>query len=679
MVTIAAVALFVYRDAPGFLFFNDDPTGHFRWMEGRSIVSFFVSARGHAYYRPLSFVLWQALHAILGHHDPFLLHFLNLIFHAANCALVWLLAYRLSERRDYAFVAAVLFALYPFSYEAVAYVGAFVHPLTTFFVLATLLLYRAARQGPSWLFYVSHLTLVLALFTQENAVVAPLLLIAWELIERGRGFDKRSLTYLIEPLLFLVLWLRVPRLPTAGLQPVPGVWENTLHFLQAIVYPVAPLASALMTRLPLSSPPLGGKEGGAVALATVALASFLVLYVAGRLARTRSFSLSLAWVAFFALPAVLFLGSAYVSGSPRLFYLTAVGAALLWATLPLAFLRTGGRMRSLLAWAMVAALAWSNLGFIDCRLSDFARTTELMRLMAETARTTPAEQELTYVNLPFHFSSTEGRCTYPYLYGSAGAVAIPLYADLADFIVFNGGPRHQVRGVVVREFQPGWATYGDEIELEDLRALLTKGQVYLFDFFAWDFFDLTANWLVSPQGVWEEEANFGEIVALADHSVEEDNSLLKVTLWWKCLEPLERRYTVFLHLYDADGKLVAQKDSQPASDYLPTVFWRKGDVVRDQRAIELPAGLSPGRYTIAVGLYDPQTMTRLPAIASDGTRWVNDAVVLEERALSFPGKSSRRDAICLTEYATRNTNVLRTAYSVFSTRRTVLSENPPLH
>jgi hypothetical protein len=284
---------------------------------------------------------------------------------------------------------------------------------------------------------------------------------------------------------------------------------------------------------------------------------------------------------------------------------------------------------------MVVALAWSNLGFIGCRLNDFAKVTKLMRLMDETARTTPAERELAYVNLPFHFSSTEGGCTYPYLYGSAGAVAIPLYADLADFIAFNGGPRRQARGVVVREFQPGWATYGDQINLEDLQALLAKGQVYLFDFLTWEFFDLTANWLVSPQGAWEEEATFGESIALAGRSVEKDDGLLKVTLWWKCLEPPQRRYTVFLHLYNADGKLVAQKDSQPASDHLPTVLWHRGDVVRDQRVIELPADLPGGRYTLAVGLYDPQTMARLPAIAPDGTRWANDAVVLEERALPY--------------------------------------------
>jgi len=494
MVVVAAFAFFVYRDALGFLFFND-PTGHFRWMEGRSIVSFFVSAWGHAYYRPLSFVLWKALHAVLDHHDSFLLHSLNIVFHAANCSLVWLLAYRLTKHRGCAFMAAVLFALYPFSYEAVAYVGAFVHPLTTFFVLATLVLYREAKQGANWLFYASHLTLVLALFTQESAVIAPFLFIAWELIERGRAFDRRSLTYLIEPLPFLALWLRVPKLPTAGLQPLHGLQENALHFLQAIVYPVAPLASTLVTHLGI---------GKAVALVITALAALLALYVAGRRARTRSFFLSLAWATFSALPATFFLESAYVSGSPRLFYLTAVGAALLWATFPLAFLRSGGIGRSLLAWAMVAALAWFSLDFIGCRLSDFAKTTELMRLMDETARTTPAERELVYVNLPFHFSSTGRGCAYSYLYGSAGAVAIPLYADLADFIAFNGGPRRQARGVVVREFQPGWATYGDETDLEGLRALLAKGQVYLFDFFAWEFFDLTANWLVSPQGAWEE-------------------------------------------------------------------------------------------------------------------------------------------------------------------------------
>jgi hypothetical protein len=624
MVVVAALPFWVYRDALGFLFFNDDPTGHFRWMEDGSIVSLFVSARGHTYYRPLSFVLWKVLDAVFGYHVPSLLHSLNIIFHAANCALVWLLAYGLSKHRSYALLAAIFFALYPFSYEAVAYVGAFVHPLATFFVLVTLLLYRAAKQGPTWLFYVSHFTLVLALFTQENAIIAPLLLIAWELVEGGKAFDKRSLTYLIEPLLFLALWLRVPKLPTAGLQPLQSLQENALHFLQAIVYPIAPLASTLAMHLGIVK---------AVALAIVALVSFLVLYAAGRLARTHSFPLSLAWSALSALPAIFFLESAYVRGSPRLFYLTAVGAALLWATLPLAFLRTGEGGHNLLAWVMVLSLVWSNLGFIGCRLSDFARTTKLMYLMVETARATPTERELAYVNLPFHFSSTEGGCTYPYLYGSAGAVAIPLYADPADFIAFNGGPRRQASSVVVRDFQPSWATYGDEVELESLRALLAKGQVYLFDFLTWEFFDLTANWLISPQGIWEEMATFGESIALVGHSVEKDDGLLKVTLWWKCLEPPERRYTVFLHLYDTGGELVAQKDSQPASDHLPTVFWRRGDVVRDQRAIELSADLPHGRYAIAVGLYDPQTMTRLPAIAPDGTRYDDDAVVLEERAL----------------------------------------------
>jgi hypothetical protein len=624
MAVVAAFAFLVYRGALGFLFFNDDPTGHFRWMEGRSVVSLFTSAQGHAYYRPLSFVLWQALYNVLGRHDPFLLHSLNIIFHAANCALVWLLAYRLSKHSSYAFTAAILFALYPFSYEAVAYVGAFVHPLTTFFVLATLVLYREAKQGASWLFYASHLTLVLALFTQETAVIALLLVIAWELIEQGKAFAKRSLTYLIEPLLFMALWIRVPRLPAAGLQPLRGLWENVLHFLQAIVYPAAPFASTLVTRLGMEK---------TMALVIIALASFVVLYAAGRLARTRAFSISLAWAVFSALPATLFLESAYVRGSPRLFYLTSVGVALLWATLPLALLQTAGGGPKLLAWAMVVALVWPNLSFIDCRLNDFARTTELMRLLSETAQAAPAERELAYVNLPFHFSSIEGGCVYPYPYGSAGAVAIPLYADVADFIAFNGGPRRQARSVVVQEFQPGWATYGDESDLEGLRTLLTEGQVYLFDFVAWEFFDLTANWLISPQGVWEEEATFGESIALVRHSVEKDGGFLEVTLWWKCLEPPDRHYTVFLHLYDASGKLVAQKDSQPAKDHLPTVFWHRGDVVRDQRVIELPADLPHACYTIAVGLYDPQTVVRLPAIAPDGTRWANDAVVLQEGPL----------------------------------------------
>ncbi len=47
MLVVAAVAFAFYAPSLRFGFFNDDPTGHFRWMEGRSVWSLLTDAAGH--------------------------------------------------------------------------------------------------------------------------------------------------------------------------------------------------------------------------------------------------------------------------------------------------------------------------------------------------------------------------------------------------------------------------------------------------------------------------------------------------------------------------------------------------------------------------------------------------------------------------------------------------------
>jgi hypothetical protein len=70
-------------------------------------------------------------------------------------------------------------------------------------------------------------------------------------------------------------------------------------------------------------------------------------------------------------------------------------------------------------------------------------------------------------------------------------------------------------------------------------------------------------------------------------------------------------YTVFIHVLDEYGELVAQYDSQPGEDQLPTTDWAAGEVLRDQVAIWLPADLPTGTYRVVMGLYDLETGTRL--------------------------------------------------------------------
>ncbi len=101
MLATGLLALLLYGRALGFAFFNDDPTGHFAWMETRSFLDFFRSSAEYGYYRPVVFVILKGLVTLGGYHAP-LFHALLLLLNSGNVAMLWLLAYRLSGSQAYA-------------------------------------------------------------------------------------------------------------------------------------------------------------------------------------------------------------------------------------------------------------------------------------------------------------------------------------------------------------------------------------------------------------------------------------------------------------------------------------------------------------------------------------------------------------------------------------------------
>jgi 4-amino-4-deoxy-L-arabinose transferase-like glycosyltransferase len=93
---------------------------------------------------------------------------------------------------------------------------------------------------------------------------------------------------------------------------------------------------------------------------------------------------------------------------------------------------------------------------------------------------------------------------------------------------------------------------------------------------------------------------------------------LQLTLHWRALTPTPG-LTVFVHLVDPAGALVAQKDSEPAAGGYPTARWRAGEYIRDVYDLELPATLPPGAYQLRVGLYR-RDGERLPAQPGNADR-----------------------------------------------------------
>ena len=90
---------------------------------------------------------------------------------------------------------------------------------------------------------------------------------------------------------------------------------------------------------------------------------------------------------------------------------------------------------------------------------------------------------------------------------------------------------------------------------------------------------------------------------------------------WSADERPAVRYKVFLQLLNADGRLAAQRDSEPGGGLSLTTAWPSNRPVLDNHALMLPADLPAGEYTLIAGLYDiNDPAARLP---------VNDASYVE--------------------------------------------------
>ncbi|MBI5349618.1 MAG: DUF2142 domain-containing protein [Chloroflexi bacterium] len=97
---------------------------------------------------------------------------------------------------------------------------------------------------------------------------------------------------------------------------------------------------------------------------------------------------------------------------------------------------------------------------------------------------------------------------------------------------------------------------------------------------------------------------------------------ITLTLYWSTSSPIQNDYTVFVHVFDSQGKRIAQADAPPMNGDWLTSMWRANRIVIDPHTFSLPSG----QYTIRVGMYDPVTVEPLPAFKTDGSEWKDWAI-----------------------------------------------------
>ena len=113
---------------------------------------------------------------------------------------------------------------------------------------------------------------------------------------------------------------------------------------------------------------------------------------------------------------------------------------------------------------------------------------------------------------------------------------------------------------------------------------------------------------------------FGDSIAMVGHVVPlstTPGSTLNVKLFWRALKTIDEDYTVFVHLVDANGKIVAQKDAPPQNGAYPTSFWETGETIEDAYALVIPRDATPGDHRLIIGVYRAGDGARLSARTGD--------------------------------------------------------------
>lgn len=124
----------------------------------------------------------------------------------------------------------------------------------------------------------------------------------------------------------------------------------------------------------------------------------------------------------------------------------------------------------------------------------------------------------------------------------------------------------------------------------------------------------------TPDPRIEANVDFGRHIRLVGADVDRTTARINLDLYWEALRQPHHAYTVFVHVLDAQGNLIAQQDNMPVHDQLPTSCWRPSEEIADPYTINLPAD-GPRPASIEIGLYRLDTGQRLTRRDGAGTTW----------------------------------------------------------
>ena len=307
------------------------------------------SPRGAAQYRPLTTFSYLVNYAMLGDGaDPEGYHWLNLLLHLTNIALVYALALLIFGDAAPAWAMAAIWGLHPVLTESVTNIVGRADLLAAFGVLAGLLCHaRAAGAGKRRIVWIAGLAAAqaIAIFSKENGIVLPALMLLYDVTRPPpKAWRRRLLDYAAVALpiaAFFYLRSGTGARMTYDLLENPlagaGFWTARLtavkvigKFLWLFLWPAKLSADYSYNAVPLFGWKLTNWEDAKtiVALAVCAGAAILAVFLAVRRPRLRTplfFFLNFFFIALAPTSNLIVLIGSIMA--ERFLYLPAVGLA----------------------------------------------------------------------------------------------------------------------------------------------------------------------------------------------------------------------------------------------------------------------------------------------------------------------------------------------------------------
>jgi hypothetical protein len=365
-----------------------------------------------------------------------------------------------------------------------------------------------------------------------------------------------------------------------------------------------------------------------VIAAPITLVLLSVAYWRGR--KLPLYFFGLIWFGVMALPIWATRGFGYVGTSPRILYVAAGGAVLIWAGLLTLDFRSArfNRWWKVISNMLVTVILIQSALFLHTRKTLHDQTMPAIWDVVNAGQAAGDEAKLLFINAPDQI--TPKWREFPV--GFFRAVLMPVSVDLGQYVELQKGVRPQTQSLTVPSLAP-LEDYPYNVDMRGEAADQTKLSAAIRNadrVFITEYDPAGAVKIIEAGGLTAQQptlsmATFDERLELAEAALDIDNH--RLTLVWNCLAPLSLDETIFVHVFDAQGQLIAQADGAPLHELFPLSECQLGEQIRDMRSLALPVGT----VTIKAGVYNRANGLRLKALATDGQPIPDNAVIIDSR------------------------------------------------